>query len=256
MEDVHAIIVNLVSNIFWLPIGVLLAAIGYFIQVRLPRRRLWRLTNPSTLVVCAAASTVTDTGVYNRPATGIGQVRALAIAVRSLGKAYSHSMDIKNIYLSSENLQDRLEEDVLLLGGPKTNQVTAHFLELMNDIQPVMQFANPDRIVWREKKVGDQWIDAGALEYSSEVVHRKVIKDYGLIMRVSSPFTSQDRTVVLLSGGHTYGMVAAAKYFTEDMQRGFYWFRRLRKKNVVVVVGAQILDGHPTKIKLEKVYTW
>jgi hypothetical protein len=255
LEDIHSILVNLLSNIIWLPIGALLVAIGYFIQVQLPKRRLWQLTDPSNLVVCAATSTMTYTGEYHRPATGIGQVRALALAAQSLSKAYSHQLDMKNILLSVEPLQERIENDLLLLGGPKNNAVTAHFLDLMQDRQPVLQFANPDRIIWREKVVQGRWVNAEAVEYNSQVAHKKVVLDYGLVMRVQSPFTSRNRAVILFSGSHTYGLVAAAKFFTMDM-KGFRWMRRLRDKNIVAVVSTRVLDGHPTKIKLERLYTW
>jgi len=255
-NDIHSIIVGLISNIVWLPIGALLVALGYFVRVRFPRRRLWRLTNPSCLTVCAATSTITDTGSYYRPATGIGQVRALAVAIKSLGKTYNHQLDIKNILLSKESLQERTENDMLLLGGPKNNEVTAYFLNLMRDKQPVVQLINPSTIIWRERTPKGKWTNAGAVGYDSQISRNRVIQDYGLIMRVESPFVAGGRTVILFSGIHTYGLVAAAKYFTEDMLKGFSWTKRLKNKNIVALVRTQVLDGYPTKIKLERVYTW
>lgn len=256
MDDIHSIIISLISNVLWLPIGALLFATGYFIRVRLPKRRLWRLTDPSNLVVCAATSTITDTGEYLRPATGIGQVRALAMATKSLSQAYTRQLDIKNILLSTDPLQERLENDLLLLGGPKNNQVTKHFLDLVYDKQPAIQLANPDKIIWREITTTGTWVNAGATEYNSIITNKKVVQDFGLIMRIESPFTTGGRTVVLLSGSHTYGLMAAAKYFTEDMQRGFRWMKRLRKRNIVVLIRTQILDDHPTQITLERLHIW
>jgi hypothetical protein len=65
--------------------------------------------------------------LYHRPATGIGQVRALTLATRSLNQAYSKKFDVRNILLSDENLQERIENDILILGGPKNNRVAAKF---------------------------------------------------------------------------------------------------------------------------------
>jgi energy-coupling factor transporter transmembrane protein EcfT len=166
MDDIHSILVSLISNLVWLPIGAFLALIGYFIQVRLPHRRLWRLGNPANLVICAATSTTTNTGVYHRPATGIGQVRALALAIRSLNHAYQRKMDFNNILLSIDHLQERIENDLLLLGGPKNNQVSERFLKTIAHEQPAMQVDT--KIIWRIHRSHSQgqWINQGALYFS------------------------------------------------------------------------------------------
>ena len=215
MADVHSILDGLISNLIWLPIGALLAFIGYFIQVRLPRRRLWQLGNPANLVGCAATSTTTNTGVYHRPATGIGQVRALVLATRSLNHAYQRKMDFNNILLSIDHLQERIENDLLLLGGPKNNQVTERFLKTISREQPALQVDS--KIVWRIHRTRGQWSNQGALVYEGGATNRHITTDYGLIVRTQNPFTSRHRTAILFSGSHTYGTVAAAKFFTEDL---------------------------------------
>ena len=140
MDDIHSILISLLTNFVWLPIGVLLTFIGYFIQVRMPKKRLWQVKDPSHLVVWSAASTKTNTGVYHRPATGIGQVRALTLATRSLNQAYSKKLDVRNILLSDDDIQNSFDNDLLILGGPKNNRVAAEFLDLLHDEQPVMMF--------------------------------------------------------------------------------------------------------------------
>ena len=124
MGEIRSILDNLLSNILWIPIGAFLAYAWFFLQVRLPGRRLWHYKDPSCLTVCAATSTLTNTGVYKRPATGIGQLRALAVATRSLYRAYRRNLDIQNILLSTDSLQERIENDLLLLGGPKNNGIS------------------------------------------------------------------------------------------------------------------------------------
>src|ERR1700758_1524059 len=113
MDDIHSILVSMLSNAIWLPIGVLLTYVEFWIQVRLPGRKLWQLKDPTHLVVCAANSTTTNTGVYQRPATGVGQLRALVLATRSLNRTYRSQIDIQNILLSNEPLQERIEHDLL-----------------------------------------------------------------------------------------------------------------------------------------------
>lgn len=198
MEDIRSILDGLLSNIIWLPIGAFLAYAWFFLQVRLPNRRLWRYKDPSCLTVCTANSTTTNTGVYNRPATGVGQLRALAVATRSLYRAYRRNLDIQNILLSTEPLQERIENDLLLLGGPKNNGISLKFLELLRDEQPARVIDN--LIIWRVNHMAGRWVDQGALEYEGHAVNRKVILDYGLIVRSYNPFTNRDRTAILFSG--------------------------------------------------------
>jgi len=155
MEEIRSILDNLLSNLIWIPIGAFLAYVWFFIQVRLPNRRLWQYNDPSCLTVCAATSTMTNTGVYSRPATGIGQVRALAVAMKSLYRAYRKGLDIQNILLSKDSLQERIENDLLLLGGPKNNGVSEKFLELLNDEQPVRVIGNI--IIWRLHRSAGRW---------------------------------------------------------------------------------------------------
>lgn len=252
MNDLHSILLNLLSNAIWIPVGVIGAWLGYFVSVRLPHRRLWRVTDPSRLTVCASNSTNTNTGVYARPSTGIGQVRALALAITSLHAAYRKKLDIRHILLSSDHIQDRMENDLLILGGPKTNRVSAELFHAIQQEQPAFQVKTV--IYWRVHQRNGQWIDDGMFEYDGHAVNRKITQDYGLIIRMRSPFTSRSRTVVLFSGSHTYGTLAAAKYFTESKE-----MRRLLKKrqhNLVALVSSQIIDGYPTKLRLEQYYLW
>lgn len=254
MEDIHSIVISLLTNLIWLPIGALLTLIGFWFKVRIPNRKLWQISNPSSLVVCVATSTSTNTGTYHRPATGIGQVRALAVATRSLAQAYHRHLDIENILLSVDPLQDRIERDLLILGGPKNNQLAARFLDLLVDEQPAMQIDS--MILWRVHRAGGRWASQGAIEFEGKAVKRRIVTDYGLIIRAQSPFTSRNRTIVLFAGSHTYGTVAAAKFFVEDLHSHLRKLTRQGRKNFVILVSTHIVDGHPTKIKMERSYAW
>jgi hypothetical protein len=254
MEDIHSILVNVLSNFVWLPVGVLLAYLGFWIQVRFPNRKLWHLKDPSHLVVCAANSTTTNTGVYQRPATGVGQLRALVLATRSLHQAYRRQLDIQNILLSNEPLQERIENDLLILGGSQNNETTTKFLELLSDEQPARMIGRV--IIWRTNYRGGQWIDQGALEYEGHAINRKIVMDYGLIIRSYNPFTSRDHTTILFAGSHTYGTIAAAKFFTEDLHKHLGKLTHHGRKNLAVLVSAHIVNGYPTKISIERSYAW
>lgn len=252
MDDLHSVVLNMLSNVVWLPVGALGAWIGYFFTVRLPRRRLWRIADPAKLTVCVSDSTNTNTGVYHRPSTGIGQVRAMALAINSLNAAYHKHLDVGHILLSTDHMHDRMDNDLLILGGLKTNRVAAEFFKAIGNEQPATQ--EKTVITWRVKQQNGQRIDDGAIEYNGYAVNRKVAQDYGLILRMQSPFTAKDRTVILFSGSHTYGTAAAAKYFTEN--KGLRHLLKRKQKNLVALVRTQVIDGFPTTLKLEHYYTW
>ena len=61
-------------------------------------------------------------------------------------------------------------------------------------------------------------------------------------------------TIILFSGGHTYGTIAAARYFCGNMHGQLRHLLKGRHQNFVVLVSAHIIDGYPTKIKMERAY--
>jgi len=156
--------------------------------------------------------------------------------------------------LSSEPLQERIENDLLLLGGAVNNEITARFLEMLSDEQPARIIDHT--ILWRTGYVGGHWVDQGAEEYEGYAVNRKIVMDYGLIIRTYNPFTSRNRTVILFAGSHTYGTIAAAKFFTEDIHKYLRKLTRDGRKSFAVLVSAHIVNGYPTKLKIERSYAW
>ena len=234
----------------WLLLGVLAVKILNLVRVVVPSRLAWRLVEPRKVVLCSSNSTVTDTGEYLRPATGIGQVRALVLVVTSLNRAYG-KIDFRNVFLSSDQMHEFLENDLILLGGAKNNELTARYLALMGTSQPAIMKGST--IIWR-KGLEQEWVDHEAEEFHGLTKDGKVVSDFGLIMRTQSPFTNQPRTVVLIAGSHTFGTVAAAKFFTESLHielRG-----EIHKRNISLLVSAQVINGYPTSIKVERYYAW
>lgn len=212
---------------------------------------LWNIQKPRRLVVVVANSSAIPTGEYMRPATGIGQVRALSVALKSLLKAYS-DVDIRNIYLSTDHLQDHLENDLILLGGPKNNEITKEFLEFAIRDQPAK--VDGSRIFWRTVE-DDKWSDHNYTEFYGEVRDEFVRSDYGLIIRTRNPFSQENRTVTLFSGSHTYGTLAAAKYFVEKLHNDYS--NEIRGGvNFSVLVSCGVRQDYPFGINIERTFFW
>lgn len=223
-----------------------------YIRSIIPARKLWQIVEPDKLVVVASTSAMIYPGEYDRPVTGVGQLRALGYAAESLKKAYG-ALDLNQVYLSRDALPDWTDKDLLLLGSPKTNTISGRFLIAIANDQPAIQEGSVIR--WRNKTAAG-WTNRGTQKFAGKTDGEKVIWDCGLIVRAKSPFTSKDRTVVLFSGSHTYGTALAAKYFVEDLPRRPD-FKTLAKNNFAVVVGAPIRDGRPAdKIEPEEPYMW
>jgi hypothetical protein len=213
-------------------------------------RNLWQIRVPSEVVIAVAASSAAPTGVYKRPATGIGQVRGVAFAVWSLSRAYS-DVAIRNVYLSTDPLQDRRERDLLVFGGPKNNQISADLLAALEADQPAQQ--RDSTFIWR-RMVNKLWSADGAEEFCGEAEAENIVSDYGLIIRARNPFTTKDRTAVLLAGSHTHGTMAATKYFIENLldERP----SSARPDNLAVLVECRVRDGFPISMKITKEYSW
>jgi hypothetical protein len=195
---------------------------------RVSSRWLWQLRDPKTARIFVADSTTTDTGEYVRPATGIGQVRALAALAPSLARAYPE-IDFDRTLMASECTGEMLESDLVVLGGPKNNQVSRDLLAALGDRCPARQEGS--QIIWSDGS-GKQRAYSGIVEQGD------VKRDVGLVIQCPNPL-NKNRTLILVSGSHTYGTVAAARYF---VQRG----RTLpdRRNGSVALVEADVRHGH------------
>ena len=82
-----------------------------------------------------------------------------------------------------------------------------------------------------------------------------VVKDYGLIIRGKNQFCnkSEKSTFCLFTGCHTYGTIAAAKYFTEEYIKEITIFTK-KKDNIIFLVECDIIDGFPVAIQIIKRY--
>lgn len=185
------------------------------------------METPSEVSICLSVSPPVDTGAYLRPATGIGQAKALAIIAPSLVRAW-RSIDIQNIFFSDDLPGHNYEADLILIGGPKTNAVTARALEELGMSLGVTQ---KDSQIITDKQIFEGHTSSKSSE--SNIVQT----DYGLIVRAQNPFR-KSRRLIILSGSHTYGTVGAARFIVEDKSM-------IKNANeVAVIVETRVERGH------------
>ncbi len=180
-------------------------------------RSRWGFIHANHVTTVLSASTEVDTGEYLRPTTGIGQAKALAVLAPSLRRGWK-SIDLQNVVFPEEIQGRELEGDIILIGGPKTNEVTKRALEKCGGDFGVSQ---------------DGSVITAHNETYSGTVH-ETNRDYGLIIRAENPFAA-GRKMVLLSGCHTYGTIGAARFFVES---------KLPRGNFAMVVETQVQGKH------------
>lgn len=185
-----------------LAVGSLLAvAAGYLrwlLLRRLPARRVWRFTGRTRIVIVVATSALVDTGKYQRPTTGLGQVRANALLMPHLKRTF-RAAHHEGISFSSTVPGNILESDLLLLGGAKNNEITRRAIQSMTDLP----FTAPGNVInWNGRR------------YEGSRSSNTVVRDYGYVVRGPNPF-APDKRLVIAAGSHTFGTVAAARWLAE-----------------------------------------
>ena len=83
------------------------------------------------------------------------------------------------------------------------------------------------------------------MNYTPEYDNNKIIEDYGLVVRIRNPY-NLGKTIVLLSGTHTYGTTAAAKFFVTELRKLQFLFLG----DFRAVVKASVTDRHVLKPEL------
>ena len=240
IDKIIGLIEPILPNAAWFALGSIATGLWKLVTKIVPTKRLWQLSSASSFVVCVSTSVQTPTGQYTRPATGIGQLRALGITVESLRRGY-RSVRTKNIFLSTDPMAQSIEEDMLLLGGEKNNGRSRKLLDHLSQRGIVDQ--TKDTFIW--KRDGNNEMFTPVLDGGT------VTRDVGLVVRMRNPFATKKTTVVLLAGGHTYGTIAAARYFTEDVYSRVRSWRQFGR-NLAFIVTCDVSDGHPVAIKCVK----
>ncbi|WP_030712611.1 hypothetical protein [Streptomyces sp. NRRL F-2580] len=214
------------SQIFSAAVAAVLTGLGglvrWLVVRRLPARRTWRYSGAAELSVVLDTAHI-DTGRYQRPVAGLGQVRALSLLVPSLTHAY-RDLDLEKVWLSGHLPGREMEHDLLVLGGPKNNEVARRLLAAMAESLPF--------------QLGGGEITWDGTAYQGEATDGEITRDCGYIVRATNPLNPNKR-IVLIGGWSTYGTVAAARWLTEDGAD-----RSLAADIAVLVEASVMRDGH------------
>ena len=108
---------------------------------------------------------------------------------------------------SAEDFKNRIEDNLVVIGGPGDsdgdgNSICALMMDKMN-VKIGYSFSEEDEMmIYKDQK------------FSATYRGGKVVKDYGYFARFPNPFNPKS-SVVLVHGIHTFGVLGAAKAFSD-----------------------------------------
>jgi hypothetical protein len=218
--------------VFGLAISAVLAFLAKRVQVS-RAKRLWRLREPSTVSVVLSTSASVGTGAYIRKMTGLGQARALGLLAPSLTRAYGET-DSNAVTLSVFTNGVSRQGDLILLGGPKNNEVTREVLHRMASTLPItMQTIGDEKILQRTADGSLAVLPPASTPAPSQ---SRAGYDYGYILRAVNCFNPKT-SVTVFAGTHTYGTAAAVRYFLDNPKK----FRSLGDRQYALVVKVRVM---------------
>lgn len=197
---------------------VVLPVLTYVVLLALrvrPSRRIWGVRStpwtpgakvPPTLVISTSSFQPNTQYPRGRPQTGIGQVRVIAEISPSVATAYGAGIERHRLRMSDDcDLSDPIyHQDLVLVGGPKTNEVTRAALAAV----PLPEGFGMTSVTTPEGVVTDriEWAGEPRIPAEGEAL--------GLVVRCGNPWGSGVLTV--LAGVGTYGTEAAAVALVEE----------------------------------------
>ena len=215
-------------------------ALQEFLRGRVVARRLLRFTprEPLDLVLSTNAFEKEKDGVAVSLKTAVGELYGTATIAGALGRYYPKKQMRAHL---SKKVQNTLDGDLVILGGPLHNEVSENFIEAVNkcyDIDIVLDPAN------RRLKLGTHY-DVDAFDVKEDKDHMPRC-DVALILLVDNVWSARGARALLCGGLTTYGTAASADYiFRTQTQRAEG--RRLRhvlrsNQSVAMVVKVLIQD--------------
>lgn len=197
-----------------------LAAVGMKKSAaRYARHRLLGLAAHRLDVMLTSSGMRNDPDVgFARPTTGRGSVQAFGTAVRAIGRYY-RALPI-TVHFASR-VYNTLDGDLLCIGGPRANEVTAEVLDsaVLRRIS-AMRFDD----VHYCARIGDLMVD----RYDLDAVNGVPRRDMGILLMCANPLTTKPRRAVVCCGFTSYGTAGVAKWFFDDVLTDS-WRRPLAK---------------------------
>jgi hypothetical protein len=183
--------------------------------------------------------------VPNGAAGGYGDLLALS-RLLTLADTYFKNNQLR-VHTDSREFNTSKMDNLVVIGGGKYNPV---FRELVGELNIPLHFFDTATASFREIRNQGR-----SIVYSPEYSDSGVLtKDIGLAVHARNP-NSDNRTIVIVAGSHTYGSVAAMEYLAH--QHPLREIKRFLGHNVEVVVSGDVASNNISNIKrVSQIITW
>lgn len=192
--------------------------------------------------IAVTAFEPTTLDLYYRPKTGYGELISLANISKSIAYCDNYDKLISFVYLSSENSFSAhlFDENLIVIGGSTHNRVMRFFKTKISNLLRVKIY---DEYSGRIKSSADFClIDYEGNKYKSVVDNHIITKDYGLVTKIPNPINKQ-RTLILIDGLHTFGLVAASKFLLHEYIKQYYLqINKLNDNYFQIIIEADVKD--------------
>jgi hypothetical protein len=143
-----------------------------------------------------------------RPTTGMGSVRAFGYIARAIGRYYRK---LPLVVQFSSAIAGRLDADVVSIGGPGSNLVTAEILRSLA--------LKAEAVFFNESTRSVRAPGLSISDYDLGVVGGYPTRDLGLLLICANPFADGRGRAIICCGLTSYGTAGTAQWFFEDVLR-------------------------------------
>jgi hypothetical protein len=161
---------------------------------------------------------------YVRPTTSVGNLKGSTEIARAIGDLPGKRS--VRVHLSEE-IDESLSGDLVLLGGPNKNRISAICLEYIYQFYPQAKLLYIDSKEQGSYLGLEDFIQHYEIEKQEESQIPK--KDFALIGMWINPLSPRKRRLIICAGFTGYGTAAAARYLVDNVMNDRY--SKLRRRH-------------------------
>jgi hypothetical protein len=206
-------------------------------------------TTPVDLIVSTSGDAKHPIGTSRSYKTNVGEVQAMVSVARALGAHYAHKAP--RIHMSVD-IRNRLDSDLVVLGGPLLNDVAADFISAFSARYPTSQISHD---------AATQSMAIGDFKYNGFDLMREdgIPKQDLVLVLMGWDLLAKDTRDILCAGFTTYGTAAAAELLFNDLLTRSYrrTAKQLKKDHgTAIAASVRIVNKQCAYINVEGVWTF
>ena len=235
MNWVLSFIINLLSALIFFLLGVVSKSIFDTIRKKNPVRSFWGecLKSSVNIIVPSGPENYDEFSFH----TGYSDLTAAAEIKALLTSHHKKPKEIRILEVKHDG--NRLKENLVLIGGPVTNEIT---MRIFQDIAVPFSF------------MGHTLIDnLNSKEYKPKSdTNGQVLEDYGLVLRNVNPYNKQ-KEIIIIAGCYGHGTYSGAVAVTDyEILRDIN--RKVKPKSRGILVKSHVIHEIPQKPDLVEIF--